>query len=462
MTTSPKRRLGIFHLLWGIQVLIFIASLVICETVGLHRMGTDAVACELMNLLCIAMLMLMSLSCLRAPAPSNASRMFSSVLFFATVYLFLDSLGWVVESAPHLRWLNILVNLLYHMGSVLQTWLYWYFLCAWLRVPDSFRNSHCRYIDWLGMGACLLILGNLWGGYFYIIDYPNVFVRTRYYPVFLLMPAVILLFCVVLVFRYPHSPRERAILIIYPMMPFLGFLISLSETTTIYANVLLFLALFLFYNGLYVSRERSLLELQARLQEQHTQLMLSQIQPHFLYNSLGAISHLCKKDALLAREAIDSFARYLRINLDSVNQKESVPFSKELEHIRTYLWLEQLRFGDDLTVEYDIQTTDFLLPPLTMQPLVENAVKHGICRTEYGGTVTISTRRLETCVLLTVTDDGAGFDPSQPPPPDGRSHLGIENVRARLASLCGGQLSIESSPGKGTTATITLPLEVLP
>lgn len=461
MNAQSAQRTNLGRAFWFIQLLVLIADFIICETVGLGRLQPVAMACEVMNLLCIAMLVLMSLSCLRAPAVQTSTLMFQSVLFLVTLNLFLDSLGWVTALYPGFRWLSILVSLLYHLGLISQTWLYWYFLCVWLEISQPLRSRLSRWVDFLGACSCLLILGNLRGEYFYIINSDNVYVRARFYPLSLLGPAFMLAFCFFVILRGKHSPAEKAVMLTYPLMPCLGFVISLNDTSTIYANILLFLSIFLFYNSLYIFQQHKLLEMRAELQEKHTQLMLSQIQPHFLYNALGAISHLCKKDAALAREAIDSFSAYLRMNLDSIDQKAMVPFARELKHVRAYLWLEQLRFGEDLQVTYDIPFTDFQLPTLTLQPLVENAVKHGICRTEYGGTVAISVQREENRLRLTVRDDGAGFDPAQPPAQDGRSHLGIENVRSRLDVLCGGQLLIESRPGEGTAATILLPMEVL-
>lgn len=195
--------------------------------------------------------------------------------------------------------------------------------------------------------------------------------------------------------------------------------------------------------------------LQADLEKSRTAITLSQIQPHFLYNSLGAIRELCRQNPEEAREALGIFVTYLRGNMDALKSQRPIHFSKELEHIRTYLYLEQMRFGDDLKVEYDIQDLDFFLPPLTVQPLVENAVKHGICGKEEGGTVTLTTCRQKNQVVITVTDTGAGFDPTRLA---AKEHVGVSGVRFRVEVLSQGKLELTSSPGQGTTATITLPV----
>ena len=116
-----------------------------------------------------------------------------------------------------------------------------------------------------------------------------------------------------------------------------------------------------------------------------------------------------------------------------------------------------MRFEDALRVRYDIACTDFRIPTLTLQPLAENAVRHGVRGSKKAaGTVTIATREYGDRYEVTITDDGLGFDPDAPPANDGRSHVGIPNVRERLRRVCGGELRIESVPGQGTTATIFL------
>ena len=112
-----------------------------------------------------------------------------------------------------------------------------------------------------------------------------------------------------------------------------------------------------------------------------------------------------------------------------------------------------------LNIEYDITATDFRLPLLSIQPLVENAVKHGVGMAEDGGTVKISTRETETAFEVIISDDGLGFDVSAPIKDDGRTHLGMDNTKRRIKEMCGGEIKIESAVGKGTTATVILPKE---
>ena len=199
-------------------------------------------------------------------------------------------------------------------------------------------------------------------------------------------------------------------------------------------------------------------QLQKELYESRVAIMVSQIQPHFLYNSLSSIAMMCTIDPETAQEATVTFADYLRGNMDSLKQKTPVPFTKELEHLKKYLYIEKLRFGKKLNIVYDIQSDAFVLPQLSVQPLVENAVKHGISRKRGGGTLTIATRETEDSFEVIVSDDGNGFDTTEVKN-DGRSHIGMDNVRRRIKEMCGGSVRIESKIGEGTVATVVLPKE---
>lgn len=215
------------------------------------------------------------------------------------------------------------------------------------------------------------------------------------------------------------------------------------------------LSVYTIFLEIFVQDKIELSRKKAELQEKQTQIMISQIQPHFLYNTLSAIYVLCGDDPKLAQKTIKEFSTYLRQNMNSLNSQDCVPFEKELDHTRTYLTIEKLRFEDLLRVEYDIQYSDFMLPTLTLQPLVENAVKYGIRGREDGGTVHIRTRKENGKIYIQVQDDGSGFDPAAVQD-DGRTHIGLANTRQRIESMCGGQMVIESSAEHGTSVTIIL------
>ncbi|MGN1060302.1 MAG: sensor histidine kinase, partial [Candidatus Coproplasma sp.] len=197
-------------------------------------------------------------------------------------------------------------------------------------------------------------------------------------------------------------------------------------------------------------------EMRAELQEKRIALTRSQIQPHFLFNTLSSIAELCVTDPDKAQEATVEFTEYLRGNLNAMNNPKPISFVAELEHVKNYLALEKMRFGEYLQVVYDIRDTGFLLPPLSVQPLVENAVKHGIGMKESGGTIKIITYSDEDNFYVIVSDDGVGFDSTQEIE---KGHIGIENVRYRLSATCKATLEINGIPDEGTVCKITVPKE---
>ena len=260
--------------------------------------------------------------------------------------------------------------------------------------------------------------------------------------------------------------RENRRLLILLMLLQLAFIWELLNTRlswtdggmVIRAVFFILFALFLF-NGTkrVISNQIKAVEVE-RLEQQLTEnriaTMISQIQPHFIYNTLGTIEQLCLDQPEKASELVHSFSMYLRGNFTELDNLNTIRLVNEIEHVRYYTEIEKVRFTD-ITVQFDIQSASFSLPPLTVQPLVENAIKHGLMGLESGGTVRISTYETKNHYCVRVEDDGVGFDTSVLQDP--RKHVGIRNIRARLEAMCDGTLRVESQPDVGTTATIMLP-----
>ena len=226
----------------------------------------------------------------------------------------------------------------------------------------------------------------------------------------------------------------------------------------------LFIALFVVHiiaaaRGIVINHQAAIRakRLEKELEESRISVMLSQIQPHFLYNVLGTIRSLCRKEPEQAWVALGDFSKYLQGNMSALKNNRLIHFDSELRHIETYLKLEKLRLEEKLSILYDVQARDFMLPPLTVQPLVENAVKHGIFNKPGGGTVVLRSRQEADSIIISVEDNGIGFDPEVPVrQSEEHAHVGLVNVRSRLEKMVGGQMTIHSAPGKGTTVTVRI------
>lgn len=204
------------------------------------------------------------------------------------------------------------------------------------------------------------------------------------------------------------------------------------------------------------ARELTIVNQKNMLRDLRTRIAVSQIKPHFLFNVLNTIYVLCDLDVKKGREAISDLTDYLRTNIGSIDSDEPILFSEEMHYVEAYLKLEKLRFPDVIHVEYDLRDEEFRIPALSIQPLVENAVRHGIRKRKGGGTILIRAVREGDFHVITVHDNGAGFTPEEIPKDD-PNHIGIRNVRERLELISGAKMNINSVPGNGTTVTIRVP-----
>ena len=191
----------------------------------------------------------------------------------------------------------------------------------------------------------------------------------------------------------------------------------------------------------------------ALMAEQRIQIMMTQIQPHFLYNTLSTIQVLCSVDPAQAAAITGKFSAYLRQNLNTLEFPGMISFEKELEHTHTYADIERVRFPN-IRVDYAIEDDSFDIPPLTVQPIVENAIRHGV-RIREEGIIRVSARRVAGGHEVVIADNGVGFDTSAQPN-DG-THIGLRNVRERIERMCGGSVTVESRLDEGTTVTIFIP-----
>ncbi len=305
--------------------------------------------------------------------------------------------------------------------------------------------------------AVVLWAISIFNGLYFTFDERGMFVAT---PLFGFSQIIIgVLLCVDIFIIVKHRKTmgwfHAFPLLFYLLLPVIGFFLSFWwDAIPVYIAATL--SMQLMFIVFHLEQEKQLREQERQLTQSRISIMLTQIQPHFLYNTLTAICGLCDENPKEAKKVTAEFADYLRHNLDSLAQSTPVPFEDELRHTRVYLSIEQKRFGERLHIVYEIACRDFRLPALTLQPVVENAVKHGITKKKSGGTVTISTREQKDCYEIIIVDDGVGFDMDavQAGP---EQHIGIQNVRNRLWSICHGTLFLASKLGMGTVATIKIP-----
>lgn len=393
----------------------------------------------------------------------------------SALLLLSDALAWGYRGGTgnHVTLLLRISNFLVFFLSDLMLFFFHGYLCCCLfpefhlfkKSTGSNRNSavpHRRIVAvyLISVSGMLMVVISQFTHLYYFIDVENYYHRNTGYFLSLLIPLAGMLLELSLLFQYRKHLRKELFwaMLSYLILPLLAVFFSSLYYGISFNNIAICIAVIFMFLESVMEQNYNLAMKEKEAAEMRIGIMISQIQPHFMYNSLNTIYHLCEKNPAQAREAICHFSEYLHHLLRSVNHTTAIPFWEEMEHVKNYLDLEKMRFAEDLRIVYDIQATDFLVPPLSIQPLAENAVKHGICGKEDGGTLLISSCETSDEFLVILSDDGAGFDPGEEKD-DGKPHIGITNVRQRLAAMCHGTLEIESSSGKGTKVTVKIPKE---
>ncbi len=244
---------------------------------------------------------------------------------------------------------------------------------------------------------------------------------------------------------------------------FIAFLIHLLPLTFASLVHAIFFNLWVFETGLIISilpmfaillldQTEEYLRQQRELSRQQARIMVLQMRPHFIYNTMMSIDYLCVQDPAKAQAVTLDFTTYLRKNFTAIASEDTIPFTEELEHTRAYLAVEKAQFENSLFIEYDTPHTWFRLPPLTLQPIVENAVKHGMDPESGPLRIRIQTRETDSGSEIIVEDNGSGFEAA----PNDDPHIALSNIQQRLAMLCDGEMTITPRDGGGTVVKVTV------
>jgi glucose-6-phosphate-specific signal transduction histidine kinase len=374
----------------------------------------------------------------------------------------MEGISWLVDGQKSLRLAAYVVNYFLFTSGYLILIAMTDYLIEYMhdigedKSYDKFTGAR-RNIYCLALIGMILVLVNQFTGMIYWIDSNNVYHRG---PLFLgayLLEILIWTIFVSLVMRNRKlfGADEAVITVAYLITPPLSCILQLVGFPLFNAGTTI--SVVLLYIGMHSRINAKLTRQELELAEQKIVIMQSQIQPHFLCNTLLAIRELCDTNPKEAGEAVDEFSAYLRFNLEALNDKKLQPFQELIRHTQAYLSLMQRRTDKNIQYRFDIRESDFFLPPLTLQPIVENAVKHGLFPKEGGGEIVIYADREGDTFVISVKDNGVGFDTSKDQN-DNRIHLGIVNVKKRLELRCSGTLQVDSKPGEGTIVTLRIPV----
>ena len=391
----------------------------------------------------------------------------ASIMFLLFVFLLIRNLcvGFlqITEGQHGVFWENAIYMAGFgtYLYSILSSYLISYFVLNNISYPKR-GILMIRILLNVFLVACMAVL--LWAqlsGLLVNIDATGKYYMESFYYYSNLMSVIYLVFDIVMLAVHGKGiPRKQrlifGLLILFPLLGTVAkpFYKELHLATFLSSISLTLLVIMLVRSNTSEYRRQESLRNQMEVD-----LMLGQIQPHFLFNALYVIQEICHENPEMAAGAIEDFSKYLRHNMDSISIRTPIPFREELDHVGHYVALQQLRFGETLQVEYELGCTDFNMPTLTLQPIVENAIRYGVRMAPKGrGKVLVRTIEHPDCYEIDVIDNGPGFDADHVPD-DGMSHTGLKNVRERLRLVSGGELTVDNAPGEGTMVRMTIPKE---
>ena len=245
---------------------------------------------------------------------------------------------------------------------------------------------------------------------------------------------------------------------VFPMLGFVGSLFlsefSLNSFTVVITAFIMFLLYEKNKTEVIIRYEKAFEKAKTELAEAQLTLMQAQIRPHFINNAMLAIQELCYTEPQRAAEVLDHFARYLRNNINATNSTYPIPFAEEVQAVNEYLAVEYADTSKVFQFEFDLKSKEFKVPALSVEPLIENAVKHGIDRYSSTGKVILSSFETDEAYHIMIKDNGNGFDMNDETL--GKGGIGLKNTEQRLKLMCSGRLEIKHDNG-WTIAEITIP-----
>lgn len=385
----------------------------------------------------------------------SGTRSFVVLLLFVMLALLADTVSWVSEGKVELGLVTLISNTVASCAGQIAMICFMRYLCINLYANSRGAAFTLNVFSVLCGLSVLYSIGNAFLGYSFVVSETGHYVHSEnaamvlFHLLFSIATFVALILMALFAKRSARS--SRVAFIVYTLFPMAGIVVDYSIHGVSLTYVGISISVLVIYTNIYLQKQKY-------IEEQKSALMLSQINPHFTYNTLSAIAALCDISPKQAKSLTIDFSRYLRQNLDTMTSASLIPFEKELEHIECYLKIEKARFREKLNVIYAIDCKEFYIPPLSVQPIIENAIKHGITKRAEGGTLKISTFVRDDKYVVEVIDDGVGFDVAAFEA-NKQGHIGIENVRSRVKRLCKGNLSVKSTMGVGTRVTIEIPVE---
>ena len=377
-----------------------------------------------------------------------------SLMFLCAVVCFLALIFWY---DPSMAQVSRIVY--FTQGMFLATPIFMPMLFILHYSGEKIKNSPLFWLVTSILGVYFVVhIVTQFTDVFYYVTPDNQFIRGPLWALWMTPLAVCMILNTTgLFYRVKKLPRKYFIaLLIYSL-----YMTAMIRTHLFYdveAPIVIGMALFALISFVLILSDNmdNHIRKEYQIAHQRAGIMVLQMRPHFIFNTMMGIYYLCDQDPQKAKKVTLDFTSYLRKNFAAIASEEPVPFSDELEHTRAYLAVEQAQFEDTLFVDFDTPYRSFRVPPLTLQPIVENAVKHGMKSSNDPIHITIVTRHTNNAVEIIVEDDGVGFDPVGNAD-DNDPHIALNNIKERLKMTCDGKMTIAPRDGGGASVKITIP-----
>lgn len=383
----------------------------------------------------------------------TGSKYFIIMLGFVMLALVGDIAAWICEGHPEVSVIIMISNTVASCSGQISIICFMDYLRHTLYENSKAASVTLNIFKVLCLVSLVYAVGNAFWGYSFVVSPDGHYVHSEnVIMVWIHLMFSIMSFTALILMALfaTQSAREiRVSFIKYTIFPIVGIIIDYTFHGLSLTYISMVISVLVLYTDIYLQRQKM-------IDAQRNALMLSQINPHFTYNTLSTIAAMCDTSPQLAKSLTIDFARYLRQNVYSMTSEQPISFEKELEHVECYLKIEKARFREKLNVIYSIQCKNFDIPPLTVQPIVENAIKHGITKRANGGTLKITTYSTEKSYVIDIIDDGAGFNTEELTLNQER-HVGLENVESRVSRICRGTVTVKSTVDIGTRVTIEIP-----
>lgn len=439
--------------LFVITILLFVVSIFCCINFHFFNLfpegsvhdNVEAGANVVMEMFGMAVCSFLYFSVFIDDRKSRFRSLFLDLLFFEDLILFLDSFSWFIGGKPQFNTLLIIVNCLFYLCAGIIFITFWGTEIEVMNITSVIKKRDLYAIRVMTILYFISVLINLKFGFYYHIEdghylRGSVFWTEYIFPLFV---SLVILFYALKIKTFWKLKIPYILMALLPVAVILLQTLAYS-LSLMYISVLA--AIFVLYMNVQVDMGR-------KIEEYKNRVMISQIQPHFMYNTLTTIKALCRVDPDLASKTITNFADYLRGNMDFASLETTIPLERELKHTKIYTEIEALRF-DNITFEFKIEDENFDIPALCIQPMVENAVRHGV-RSKKDGHILIHTYSDENYHNIVIKDNGKGFDNAQFN--GSRTHIGLLNTQMRIERLVNGKFEVESVPDQGVTITMRIP-----